>query len=78
MSTSFKASAVRIAFLTDSAFDKQDKAKLGALKKRALRVMMQKLRAYCVEDSNNPDVVFEVRRLAGSKSWCLHKRSYNV
>jgi len=78
MSTSYRKSAVRIAFLTDSAFDRQDAAKLGALKKRALRVMMQRLRTYCVEDSNNPDVVFEVRRLAGSKSWCLHRRSYNA
>lgn len=78
MATSFRRSAIRIAFLTDSAFDEQNRAKLDALKKRALRVLMLKSRTFCVEDSNNPDVVFEVRRLAGSKSWCLHRRSYNV
>ena len=78
MRQTWRQSAVRIAFLTDSTFEKANEEKLGALKKRALRVMQQRLRTFCVEDSNNPDVVFEVRRLPGTKSWCLHRRSYNV
>lgn len=73
-----RSNTVRIAFLTDSSFDRENRDKLGALKKRALRTMMLKVRQHCVEDSNNPDVIFEVRRLPGSRSWCLHRRVYNA
>ena len=76
MAKEWRKSGIRIAFLTDSTFEKENAEKLGALKKRALRMMMQRLRAFCIESSDQPDVVFEIRRLAGSKSWYLHRRSY--
>ncbi len=78
MALQFKSSAVRIAFLTGTAFNAQGAEKVAALKKNALRVLMQRSRTYCIEDATNPDVVFEVRRLPGRKGWCLHRRSYNV
>ena len=68
--------AVRVAFLTDTAFRKEDDFKLGALKKRALRAIMLKSRSAVVEDSTNPDLVFAIYREAGSKSWCLRRRVY--
>ena len=73
-----RSAVIRVAFLTDSRFAAENAEKLGALKKRALRVVMQRQRCPVIEDSNNPDVVFEIRRLAGSKSWYLHRRSYYV
>ena len=68
--------AVRVAFLTDTAFRNENDAKLGALKKRALRAIMLRSRTAVVEDSTNPDLVFAIYREAGSKSWCLRRRVY--
>lgn len=69
---------VAVAFLTDSSFDSLNERAGGSLKKRALRAVARKVRCFVYESSTNPDVVYEIRRLPGSKSWCLHRRVYSV
>jgi hypothetical protein len=73
-----KKSPVRVAFLTNDAFRREDAFKAGALKKRALRRIMNHSRTFCIEDSTNPDVIFTIYRLPGSKSWCLRRRVEHV
>jgi len=72
--TTRKVKVVRVAFLTDSSFRRENEIKQGALKKRALQELQRRCKVLVYEDSTNPDVVFTVYRLPGSKSWCLRRR----
>ena len=65
-------SALRVAFLTDSAFDKANAESHGALKKRAIRKLQRDARWPVVENSHQPDIVFRtIRNPAGG--WMLRK-----
>lgn len=68
-----KNSALRVAFLTDSRFDKEDALANGNLKKRALRCIHRQVRYPVVEHSTAPDVYFYIMRQPGSQSWMLRK-----
>ena len=66
-----KNSALRVAFLTDSSFQAANEAAKGALKKRALRVIERNVRYPVVENSNYPDAVFYIRRVAYGTGFIL-------
>lgn len=66
--------AVRIAFLTDSRFQQEDRASGGRLKKRALRVIERNLRHAVIEDSFRPDAIFYIIRSGSGKQWCLRRK----
>lgn len=68
-----KNSALRVAFLTDSYFDREDAAKRGELKKRALRVIQREVRYPVVENSTSPDIILRIIRRGGDKGWMLRK-----
>lgn len=70
-----KVRDVRVAFLTDTSFALANSRSAGALKKRALLAVQKKCRVRVVEDSSNPDIIFTIYRLPGSKSWCLRLRA---
>lgn len=72
--TARKAKCVRVAFLTDSSFRRDNERMNGALKKRALRELQKRHKLPVYEDSTFPDIVFTVYRLPGSKSWCLRRK----
>lgn len=67
-------SALRVAFLTDSRFERENAASGGKLKQRALRCIMRQVRYPVIENSDRPDAVFYIQRLEGSKGWKLVKR----
>lgn len=71
LAQNIKNRAIRVAFLTNDIFQKENEASGGALKKRALRVVSRNLRYPVVESSDKPDIVFYVIRQPGSRSWML-------
>lgn len=73
-----KTRPMRVAFLTDTSFSRENALKAGQLKKRALRAIQRKFRKMVVEDSDNPDIIYKVYREPGSKSWALRRAVYNA
>lgn len=69
---------LRVAFLTNSQFQAEDKASGGKLRKRALQKIMNEIRYPVYESSNHPDAVFYIRRTAGSTGWSLVKKERKV
>lgn len=65
--------AIRVAFITDSIFDKENEAAKGALKKRALQILMKHARYPVIESSNVFDTSFYIMRQPGAKAWMLRK-----
>lgn len=67
-----KNSALRVAFLTDTAFQREDYLKSGMLKKRAIRKIQHEVHYPVVENSTAPDIVFKILRVPGG-GWMLRK-----
>lgn len=55
-------SALRVAFLTDWQFQKQEQEHQQELKKRAIRRLSREIRYPVVENSHQPDIIFRVIR----------------
>lgn len=67
-----KNSALRVAFLTDTAFQRANEQALGALKKRAIRRIQREVHYPVVENSTYPDIVFRILRKEGG-GWMMRK-----
>lgn len=73
LSQKIRNRALRVAFLTNSAFQLENALAKGALKKRALRVIERNIRHAVIESSDQPDVIFYIQRVPGGKSWQLRR-----